>query len=112
MVSKVAKLTDELQGLSREAATMNEPLDRALNDILAKAYKAGQDSSFQGGDDQTAEAGRELASAWREVKASMGKLAPPNWKGPLGVPRGSLKNMSAALWELAYWAGAFQGMNK
>lgn len=99
--------------LSKEAAILSQPLDRALQGILTKAFVAGQDAGFQASDEDIQAAGKETATAWREVQAAMAKLAPPNWGGPAGgIPRGTLKNLSAALWELAYWAGAFQGPRK
>lgn len=98
--------------VNKFAATMSMPLDRAMVDVLRKAYLAGQDSGFQAGSTEVAEAGREMAGAWREVKKALEKAAPPNWGGSLGPPMGALKNLSAALWELAYWAGTFQGPQK
>lgn len=101
---------DKLLGKGKNAAgAMSTPLDRVLTEVLRKAYIAGQDSGFQAPDEDVAHAGRELLGAWREVKKAVETIAPPKWKSP---PVGGLKNLSAALWELAYWAGSFQGPRK
>lgn len=95
--------------LKEGGAIMSEPLDRALQDILRKAYIAGTDAGFQASDEAVRTAGKESLAAYREVKQAIAKLEPKRWGGPMPIPLGTLKNLSAALWELAYWNGAFQG---
>jgi|GEM_PF-3554304 len=113
------QMQEKLLPLLKEGAVMSEPLDRALRDILRKAYIAGTEAGFvreqDEGDEFVRTAGRESLAAYKEVKHAIAKLEPKNWgrAGTLGgVPIGTLKNLSAALWELAYWNGAFQGPSK
>jgi len=103
------ELQPKLLPMLKDAAIMSEPLDRALHEILRKAYIAGTDAGFQSSDEAVRTAGKESLAAYKRVKQETAKLEPKRWGGPTFIPLGTLKNLSAALWELAYWNGAFQG---
>lgn len=94
-------------GKDKKAVILSTALDRAILEQLKKAFIAGQDSGFQASDEDVRNAGKEALAAYRELKISADKMPPPKWAS--GVPVALVKNLSSAIWELAYWTGAFQG---
>lgn len=86
------------------------PIYRALKNVLPQAFAAGQ---AQSSEEEARSAGREAARQWKVVKATMEKLAPSNWGGPLGgIPQGTISKLSESLFEYAFLLGRAQGPQK